>query len=284
MTKQNKEPLKLINNNLVLSVQNNYTLSIQLSLDGFSFCIYNNSFCCIEVLEHYYFKLTSPEELLDQVEIIFKKEPLFNFTFNKVIVCHINNLSALVPKSLFDKEQIKNYLGYSVKTLENDFFDYDELDAINAINVYIPYVNINNYFIDKFGSFTYHHVSSLIIESLIAQNSLNTKPQMYAHICDSHFEIIVIQAQKLLLFNTFNYKTKEDFIYYILFTAEQLSLNPNTFSLVLLGNITTSDKLFTMAYQYVKNVKLYDYELNYKPMFALSDLQKRQFYSLLHQL
>jgi hypothetical protein len=52
---------------------------------------------------------------------------------------------------------------------------------------------------------------------------------MTVHFSEGHFEIIVIQNQKLLLFNSFDYQTPEDFIYYVLFTAEQLSLNPKTF-------------------------------------------------------
>jgi hypothetical protein len=51
---------------------------------------------------------------------------------------------------------------------------------------------------------------------------------MTVHFSEGHFEIIVIQNQKLLLFNSFDYQTP-DFIYYVLFTAEQLSLNPKTF-------------------------------------------------------
>jgi hypothetical protein len=46
---------------------------------------------------------------------------------------------------------------------------------------------------------------------------------MFVHINTGHFEIIV--GTKTNLF-TFDYKTPEDFLYYILFTAEQLNLNP----------------------------------------------------------
>jgi hypothetical protein len=51
---------------------------------------------------------------------------------------------------------------------------------------------------------------------------------MTVHFSEGHFEII-IQNQKLLFFNSFDYQTPEDFIYYVLFTAEQLSLNPENF-------------------------------------------------------
>jgi hypothetical protein len=46
---------------------------------------------------------------------------------------------------------------------------------------------------------------------------------MTVHFSEGHFDCY--QNQKLLLFNSFDYQTPEDFIYYVLFTAEQLSLN-----------------------------------------------------------
>jgi len=68
----------------------------------------------------------------------------------------------------------------------------------------------------------------------------------------------VVQNQKLLLFNSFEYKTPEDFIYYILFTAEQLQLNPENFQLELLGTIQEEDAYYKIAFQYIRNVSLLD--------------------------
>jgi hypothetical protein len=75
---------------------------------------------------------------------------------------------------------------------------------------------------------------------------------MTVHFSEGHFEII-IQNQKLLFFNSFDYQTPEDFIYYVLFTAEQLSLNPENFPLELIGNID-SESHFKIAYKYIRNV------------------------------
>ena len=94
-----------------------------------------------------------------------------------------------------------------------------------------------------------------------------------------HFEIIVIQNQKLQLFNSFDYKTPEDFIYYILFTAEQLQLNPENFKLELLGTILEIDSYYAMAYKYVRNVSL----LNVKETKNnLSEAENRQHFILLN--
>jgi len=82
--------------------------------------------------------------------------------------------------------------------------------------------------------------------------------KMFVHMASGHFEIIVVQNQHLLLFNSFEYKTPEDLIYYLLFTAEQLNLNPETLKLEFLGDISQTDAFFAIAYKYIRNVSLFD--------------------------
>jgi len=137
---------------------------------------------------------------------------------------------------------------------------FDEISNYEINAVYIPYVNMNNFFIDKFGSFEYKHANSILVTKLLdASKNIDTK-KMMVHFNSTHFEIVVIQNQKLLLFNSFEYQTPEDFIYYILFTAEQLNLNPENFPLELIGNITTESPFFKIAYKYIRNVSLIDVE------------------------
>jgi hypothetical protein len=124
--------------------------------------------------------------------------------------------------------------------------------------VYIPYVNINNFLIDEIGSFDYKHGNSILIEKILEASKNNDDKKMIVNFNPEHFELIVVQNQKLLLFNSFEYQTPEDFIYYLLFTAEQLSLNPESFQLELLGTITRNDPYYAMAYKYIRNVSFLD--------------------------
>ena len=111
------------------------------------------------------------------------------------------------------------------------------------MNVYVPYININNYLYETFGAFEYKHFSSVLLENLLANEKNSEELKMYVHVANKHFEIIVIESGKLLLYNSFELQTKEDLIYYILFITEQLNLNPETFKLILLGTIQKNDDL-----------------------------------------
>jgi len=61
-----------------------------------------------------------------------------------------------------------------------------------------------------------------------------------------------------MLFNAFDYKTPEDLIYYLLFTAEQLNMNPESFRLEFIGDISEDDAYFKIAYKYIRNVSIFD--------------------------
>jgi len=73
--------------------------------------------------------------------------------YHSVSVSHTNNLSSLVPKPLFKEDRMSDYLSYNNKTLRHDYFAFDDLKNHEMVNVYVPFVNANNFFIDQFGGF-----------------------------------------------------------------------------------------------------------------------------------
>jgi hypothetical protein len=205
----------------------------------------------------------------EQLWRTFVDYPILTKSFDEVMVIHDNNLNTFVPTSLFDVHFLASYLQYNTKVFETDFFAFDEIITYQMNTVYIPYVNINNYFVDEFGFFTYKHSNTILVTKLLDISKNVDAKKMFVHMGSEHFEIIIVQNQHLLLFNSFEYKTPEDLIYYLLFTAEQLNMNPESFNLEFLGAITEEDAFFKIAYKYIRNVSLFD----------VSDLQKNNSFS-----
>ena len=277
-----KEIKKITNNNVdYFNLQENH-LSIQLSLDGFSFCIYNKTQDELGAFAVYEFENNSisPYKHLELIEQLYHQEDLLNTKYSSVSVVHCNNLSTQVPQPLFDKNNLASYLQHTVKVLENDFITYDKINNSEIINVYIPFININNFLLDKYGVFTYKHSSTILIEKLL-NNYKNLEGDFcFVNVSKNNFEIMVLKNKKLELYNSFNFSTKEDFIYYILFTAEQLNINPEEFNLVLLGDIEKESELYSILYKYVRNVKFYEPH-NYPSI--LDNLSSHKHFTLLNQ-
>ena len=254
----------VITNN-ILDTLTHKELSIQISLSGLSFCIIDRSNNTITALKEIDFeKRLTPIAILDRLKHAFNTEDVLQGAFDTVCVIHENELSTLVPKPLFNEECLADYLKFNTKILKSDFITFDTININDSVNVYVPYVNINNFIYDKFGAFTFKHVSTILIEQVLQIEKNNDDQKIYLNISSSHFEMVIVNKAKLQLYNTFEYATKEDFIYYILFASEQLGLNPETLQLVLLGNIVKGDPLYQIAYKYVRHVSFGNRLDNYK--------------------
>jgi len=241
-------------NNTSLENTKNLKLSIQFSLDGFSFCISEENNTILYFSEYTFDKVqTTPKNLLLKIQEIFKKDSNLQKDFIAVLVIHQNNLSTLVPNQYFDESKLEKYLNFNIKTLATDFITFDNLEQIQAKNVFVPYVNINNYLFQNFGEFDYKHHLSILIEKLIEKSTFTDK-RMFVNVNTSTFDIIVLQGKNLVLANSFSFNTKEDFIYYILFTIEQLGLDTEKLQLSLMGGIEEESEIYKIVYVYIRNI------------------------------
>jgi hypothetical protein len=115
---------------------------------------------------------------------------------------------------------------------------------------------MNNFFIDQFGTFDYKHANSILVTTLLMHlKTLMIRKWQFISVKD--ILNYCYPKSEVVIFNSFDYQTPEDFIYYVLFTAEQLSLNPENFPLELIGNIDSESDFFKIAYKYIRNVSLW---------------------------
>lgn len=236
-------------------------LVLQVSLNGFCFAVVDTLHQAVLLFKEVEFKdFGHSAKVEDQYWKAFLDHQELTRLYDEVVVLHDSNLSSFVPAALFDEQFLGSYLQYNTKVFESDFFTFDAMPNQEMNNVYVPYANINNYLLDQFESFDYRHVSSILVGKLLEKSKNIDEKQVFVHFGKERFEIVVVQNQKLILFNSFEFSTEADFIYYLLFTAEQLNLNPEHFKLQLLGAVSEDSAVFKMAYKYVRHVALLDVE------------------------
>ncbi len=236
-----------------------HKLTLKIGLTGFSYRVWDTLQKYIVAFQEIHFdRNDKTKKVEDWYEHAFFNSTDLRKSYDEVQVIHDNNLNTFVPNALFDEAYLGSYLQYNTKVFETDFFTHDSLEAYGMHNVYIPYVHLNNFLVDKFGQFDYQHAASILVRRLLDLSKNATEKKMFVHLAATHFEIIVLQNQHVLLYNSFDYKTPEDLLYYVLFTAEQLQLNPEQFPLEFLGNISTEYPVFQLVYAYVRNVNLFD--------------------------
>ena len=231
-------------------------LSIQISLSGLSFCILNSTNSEVEYLKRFDFKSKlTPEAVLKELQGVFLDEPLLSQTFESVLVLFQNELSNFVPEEFFEEQNAADYLKFSSKIIKTDFISHDKIEANDSINVFVPYININNYLFEVYGEFEYKHASTIFLEQILKEEVDSTDDKIYINVEPFHFEMVVVKKGQFHLYNTFEYYTKEDFIYFILFSIEQLKLDTETVIVKLTGNIVKDDELYQMLYTYIRYVE-----------------------------
>jgi len=229
-------------------------LSIQVSLSGLSFCVIDLITNKILITNSITFEKNIVIE--EQLWRVFVDYPILNNFYDEIIVVHNNNLNAFVPNSLFTVSFLGSYLQYNTKVFETDFFTFDAILPYEINNVYVPFVNINNFLLDHFESFDYKNSNSILVKKIIEISKNVDEKQVFVHVQKETFEVVVVKNQKLILFNSFSYSSPQDFIYYLLFTFEQLQLNPELISVKMFGNCIEEDAHFKIAYQYIRNCSL----------------------------
>ena len=251
--------MTLQNNNILQN--SNKRLSVQLSLSGLSFLVTNS-----ETKEVYSFsekkhkKPITPEELFLDLKSSLEQNNELNDTFNEIAIIYATSLYSLVPSTLFDSSKASEYLKFNSKILANDFIAFDTIENHNITVVYIPFININNYLFDRFGDFSYYHSSTLLIEHLLNKEKSYTLPKVHINVTDNIFDFIAVKNGKLIICNSYEFTTPEDFIYYILFCLEQLKMNPDTVDLYISGSIEKEEATYKILYNYIRDITFYNVE------------------------
>jgi len=260
----------------------NYKLSIQLSLDGVTFCIFNetqNKFLSIE--SHTLYNVKNIDVFCNLFEDFVQNHPWLNLPYKAVNILFESQKSTLIPTPLYDKNEQENYTKLNFKLSNDQLIKTDKLVNVDAFQLYIVPKQIIDLLNSLFPGNRLSSHASVLIESLLVSNKNQpAHKRCYVNARNSYLDIIIIEGSKLVYYNAFNYKTKEDFIYYLIFVFDQLKLNPEEIDLVLSGNMDKNSNLFEMVYKYVRNITFapsndafsYSYIFNAIPVHKYTNL------------
>lgn len=234
----------------------NFHLSLQIGNDGILATVYDKPKNKYIAFEYFSFQqVFNFDVIADLIDLATKESAIIAYKYKSVVCSVINNLSTLVPNPLFEEDRKKTYLKFNSSLQGNEFILADEIKNLDAQNVFALPFSLKAKLDGLFNNISYQHFSTGLIDSLLAQNRNQTKKQVFVHIQQSHFEVIVIEGKKLLFYNTFNHHSAEDFIYYLLFVCEQIQLNPETIEFVLLGEIEKTSAIYNIMQKYARHIK-----------------------------
>ena len=253
--------------------QDNKSWSVQVSLTGLSFLASGQATKEIYVTEK--FSVATTAQGLTQYLDQFwgrQREALDIPTDAKIRLLHQSSWYTVVPKDLFDPARGLDYLKFNTRLLDNDLVAYDHIEGLDLVVVYLPFTNVNNWFFERFGSFTFEHTASVLLRHLMGHNSQTKDPQALVHINHGQFDLIIWHGKRLLVCNTYSFQNPEDVLYYVLFAFEQFDLDPQQVFLYLAGAAQSHKELHALLYKYVRHVSYY--QNGPKPIQNLAQYQE----------
>jgi len=231
-------------------------LSIKISLSSFDLMLSNledNSI--LDYKRCNFNKKAITENLASKLDSFLNESKIdFSNVINVKLIIS-NNLSCLVPKELFDERLSLDYLKFNSKLIENDFASNDYIEELEIYNVYLPFVNVNNYLVQRFGSFEYYHSSTILLRKILKTTTNDSKTLFFTNIETESFQVIIFKNKNLLYYNDFEYQTKEDILYFLLFVIEQNKEIKSDTELNILGDISENDKNYNFISQFIKNIE-----------------------------
>ncbi len=231
-------------------------LSILVSLYGLSFMLKNKG--TIKHFEYHFDKL-NPIALESKLINIIKERPILQEPFSKVTLIHHNNLNTLVPQEFFNPDTLKDYLKFNIQLLDNDFAAFDTIGSYQTNNIYLPFVNINNVFLDYNESITYFHSGSIFLEKidkiLKKRNELSLY-EVFVNIYPNDFQVAIFINEKLYLYNHFDYQDIDEFLYFLFFAIESVKVDEKKTKYTILGVLENNDIVKNLK-DFTPNVSVY---------------------------
>lgn len=248
----------------------NYTLSISIRRDGFSYLITYK-----DEIKAYSYVTVSEENRISEFRN-FLNQDILQTEFDAVFVIIVTPRFTLVPKKLYDDSMLDEYSALNFEHNEKEsVISYESVNSNMVVLFPIEtevWAKCRSVFKDQF-LVEYVPQVAPMIESVAKSKS----EKLYVSVESDFATIIYKRDRDFQLCNSFEFKNVNDFLYYILNAVKQLNLNPLRLQIELSGKISQKSSYFTALQMFVKNVGIvanttkqqdFPYSLFYNHLFV----------------
>ncbi|MBE0648928.1 MAG: DUF3822 family protein [Bacteroidales bacterium] len=268
----------------------NYYLSMQIGERNFAYCILDsvtNKYIGIGDLRLPATKSQGELEIKLSFDAFLTKVltafPVLKKKFKSAKMIWEGNKSTLVPESLFEENDRQKILAFNVPLDLQEKVFHDLIPDFQAVNVYAMPEKVKQVLTRAFAVNHFPHLTSVLIESIF-QNyraELN-QPKVFLHVRETHFDLVVMDQNKLYFSNTFEFRRPEDLVYYTIFTLEQLGLSQEMADVILFGRIARNTPLYHLIGKYLPRIEFARRNPGYTYSFVFNEIPQHAYFPLLN--
>ena len=264
-----------------LRLASEYHISIQIGLDGFSFCILDARRNKYVVFQHIPLIVGKLQFLSRKVETIFDQEEKLNASFKGVSIIYSTNKATLIPKEYTASASFLKIASVTNDTNRHEDIGTDEIPGFSYQLVYNYPKELMALLHRKYTDFKFCHKSIPLIASAVDQRT-EKKNTLLINFEKNYIRMVALKDMQIELYNSFYFKNESDFLYYTLNTWQSLQFDPQHDEILLGGYVADDSSFVRQLKKYIGNVLFLkpSADFNYGNIFE--KIQKHQFVSLLN--
>lgn len=229
-----------------------YSLSIQANQNGLIYCVFNNKAGHYLLFRGHNFKnVHLVEDLITQIGEVLEKDDILSLYFQKVVFLGYTQQSTLIPASFFSRDKMTEYLAFNhAGEVDHEIFS-SFVAPLEIYNVYAFQRDLVSMISLHFKEVTFLNQTTPFLMHIAASQKAYSKPAVFAGLNNGFFDLAAMDDGKLQLYNTFQYVSESDLLYYVLYAYKQLGYEPQKVPLFISGEQSSRMSYFEILKQYI---------------------------------
>lgn len=234
-------PERAITENIDFSKSEQYTLSIRLSTEGFSFSIFNpiND----KSVSYISKEIEQSLSLAANVKVAIKELDFLHHPYKRINILLASKRFTLIPMEYFDDDLAEAMFYHNHSKLDNELVLYNTLKKTNIAVAFSIDKSAYQQLSEKFPNAYFYSQATPLCEFFAAKSKFGNSQKMYAYIKNDTLDIFCFDRGRMLFANAFTCKQTQDRVYYLLYVWKQLNFNQERDELHLTGTLEEKEML-----------------------------------------
>lgn len=258
-------------------------MSILHTQGGLSYSIYDIEENKIITLVSKEFE--NPLKVENEIRSFILDEELNKINFEKINIIEATRNVTIVPNSIFNPNSLELLYKLNFEKSDSDVICYSQLNKTDITVVFSINAKTKAVFDDIFSKYELLPQSASFIEKNFIKTKISEYPlkqRMFVQVFENFFEILVISEGKILAYNTFQYKSPNDILYFIINAFEQLNLSQDKAEIIISGFIESDNLAIIHLRKFVKTVYFESQDNDYKYFYKFQEIAPHYFANFLN--
>ncbi len=269
--------INLIDRNIEQNV-NSYHLSVQLNQNSISYIIYNIFRNKLILLKHLNF-VNKTLDYKESIEELIKNDDFLNKKKYKSVSIILNSINySLIPDDYYDilteKKYLEISLGGKIESIANN-----EIKSIKSKNVFTLSNKIASFLTEQYPNASLFNQMTVFLQRINSLN-LDKNKKLFVNDNENSLDIVCMKGESVLFANSFLYKNKEEFVYFILNVARLLNFNLKNTETILSGFISKDQPKYKLLRDYIQEISFIPHNKNFLYSYIFDNFPLHNFSNL----